>query len=374
MKKATLVAVLSTLGALPACGGDSSSFDTSPPPIPVPLEEVPAHYADAYCSVLERCSGFLYELIFPLEDCRRLATEAARQGGFSELIDAVDDGRIVYHADKAGACFEAIEARACSELNARELPECEAALAGTVAEDGDCSLDEECEGALICEHDGACPGACVERYGAGTECVENDQCADGLVCSTATAHCVEPAREGTACEGGTEPQCDVGLLCVGNDNALREPGICRPLDTVSFGSAGASCDPTNAMLCEEGLSCVVTGLGEDLGASWECQAIADLGGPCRLGIPEHCPSGEFCPVGLLEALAGAEADCQPLPAAGEPCANRPLVFLPACEAYARCDAGECVELRDLGESCETSAVCYSGSCADGACEPPRSCE
>jgi hypothetical protein len=372
MQKTSLLCAL-PLVWFAACGGESDSFDTNTPAADVPLENVPERYAEAYCGVLERCSGFFFELVFPLEDCATLAAEAARQGGFSALEAAVEDGRIEYHPDKAEACFDAIEARDCADANDRDIEACEAALSGTVPEDGDCELDEECEGSLICETNAVCPGVCVKRYGPGVACLESDECADGLVCSTATAHCVAPAGEGGACEGGTEPQCDVGLLCVGNDNSQQRPGSCRPLDSVLFQGAGESCDPTNAELCEDGLACVLTGLNEELAAAWECQPIAASGGTCRLGLPEQCPAGEYCDVTLVGAAAGQASECETLPAPGEPCAPRPFGFLAACEAYARCEDGLCVALRDLGESCSSSAVCYSGYCAGGACEPPRAC-
>jgi hypothetical protein len=373
MRQAKLL-YLWALACSAACGGESDSFDTNPDtPAAVPLEDLPERFAEAYCGVLERCSGFVYDFVFPLEDCATLAAAASRQGGFSLIEAAVDDGRIEYHADLAEACFEAIEARACAEANDRDIEACEAALSGTVPEDGDCELDEECEGSLICETKGACPGRCVERYGAGVPCLENDECANGLVCSTATAHCVVPAGEGAACEGGTEPQCDVGSLCSGNDNALQQPGTCRPLDSVVLRGEGAECDPTSAELCEEGLSCVLLGLSAELAGAWECRALAASGAACRLGLPEHCSAGEYCELALAGAARGEDGECRKLPAPGAACAPRPFGFSPACEAYARCENGQCVALRDLGESCASSAVCYSGYCAAGACEPPRAC-
>jgi hypothetical protein len=137
---------------------------------------------------------------------------------------------------------------------------------------------------------------------------------------------------------------------------------------------GEPCDPSGGKLCEDELSCVLTGQAGGV-LEWECRAPATSGGSCGVGLPEDCPDGEYCPL-LLEILAGTfTAKCQPLPKAGEACATRPLdALMPRCEPYARCGADlKCSELRDLGQSCASDAVCYSGRCADGACEPAHAC-
>jgi hypothetical protein len=358
--------------ALAGCGS-SSQFSAADDD--VPLSEVPDGYAKAYCSALERCYGLLFELMYDREDCTTIVADSFRQGDLPSLEAAVEDGRVVYQGKLASACFEAVAERACGDLQNREIEECEAALRGTAAVGEPCELDEECEGSSICETSLACPGMCVRRYGAGVACLEDDQCADGLVCSSATAHCVAPAAEGEPCEGGIEAQCAGGLICVGQEAAEMMPGTCVPIGEVARGAAGEACDPRAAQLCAESASCVVTGITASA-QTWSCRAVPESGGPCGFGLPENCPDGQYCPLTGLQILAGTvEARCAPLPAAGEACIERALPFLGECAAYTRCgDDGLCTPLRNLGESCDSNAVCYSGSCANGACEPARACD
>lgn len=354
--------------------GGSSAAAGKPSSGSVALDDLPAAYAEAYCAVLARCEGVFYDLVTAYEDCAKVGAERLRQAGLDALSEAVDDGRVEYHPEKVPGCLEAVRTRACDELDVRGLEECEAAVTGTAAEGEPCSLNEECEGSLICETAEQCPGTCVRRYTAGIACTADDECADGLVCSTATLHCVAPGEQGDPCEGGVEAQCEAGLFCAGADSEKKEPGSCAPLTAITRGKLGQACDPGGGTLCENGLSCVLAGMnGETL--TWECQTPAASGGTCGVGLPEACPDGEYCPL-LFEIFQGTfTSKCEPLPKAGEACATRPLdAIMPRCEPYARCGADlECSALRDLGQSCASDAVCYSGRCADGACEPAHAC-
>lgn len=351
-------------------GGSSGSSGSG-----VTLEDLPGAYADAYCKLLERCGGILYDLTTAYEDCSTLATERVRQDGLSSLEQAIDDGRVVYHPELVPACIEAVTSRVCEDLNERDIEACNLAIEGTAAEGEPCTMTEECDGSLICETKDACPGTCVERYSAGVVCASSDECADGLVCSEATAHCVQPTRDGEACGGGVEAQCEAGFFCAGDDKGKMETGTCLAFDELVLGAEGDACDPETAKLCADGLSCVITGVANEA-LTWECQAKGTSGSACHLGLPEACPLGEFCPIRIEDVLLGTfEAECTPLPAIGEDCAVRPLPgILPDCVAYARCGDGKCVGLRELGQSCSGDVLCYSGHCVAGACEPGHTCD
>jgi hypothetical protein len=375
-----------------SCGGESDDFGPAPsggasgtggasggagrPAAEIPLEDAPKAYATAYCAVLERCEGFLYDLITAYEDCETITEERLRQGGLDALTEAVDDGRVEYHGDRMQACVNAVVTRPCNLLTTRGIPECEDAMTGTAAKGDGCGLNEECEGSLICETNGTCPGACVERYSAGKPCSADDECADELVCSNVTKHCAKPAAEGEPCEGGVEVQCEPGFFCGGADAGKMQPGACVPVENVKLGGQGAACDPGGGALCQSGLSCVLTGF-ESGALKWECRTPSVANGNCGVGLPEDCAGGQYCPLTSLDIVAGTfTATCTVLPAPGDACATRPLGgLMPACEPYARCGGdGKCNAFRDLGESCTDDAVCYSGHCADGACEPAHACE
>jgi hypothetical protein len=358
--------------ALLASCGESSSFESDGGDA-VAFDDLPARFASAQCRLLERCYGPIYGLFYTFEDCTTRNEAAFRDGGFGALEAAVDAKTVKYDGEQAAKCLDILANRACTEINQRTISECEAALTGSVEPGGDCNIDEECTGSRICEMTDQCPGSCVERYVAGHECAEHDECADGLVCSEATDRCVAPAGDGEACGGGIEPQCDGGYLCEHEDAAAGQTGTCRPVDDIEEHGVNETCRPSVGELCEEGASCVVNSLGP----TFTCKAIPATGGTCGLGFPENCPVGEYCPLSDAELALGIfEAQCEPLPQIGEPCATRPT-FIPArCEPYARCDqpTGTCLGLRDLGESCSSDELCHSGNCEDGGCAPLRACQ
>jgi hypothetical protein len=363
------------LFALAACGG-SSDFSSKPSDDKaegIALEDLPNEYARAYCGLVERCFGPVYRVFFSLEDCETLFSEQVRDTHLDALERAIDAGTVKYDGKKLADCLEVIETRECAEANERSIEACEAALTGTVEPGGDCTIDEECVGSRICETSAGCPGKCVERYTAGHECGDNDECDDGLVCSDATSRCVAPAAEGAACQGGVEPQCEGGLLCIGDDANAGRTGTCRPSDAIEERQEGEACSPGDGELCAPGLSCVL----DSLALTFTCKKIAVSGGTCGIGFPEDCPSGQYCPITGEELVAGTfESRCATLPADGEPCATRPEGIGPTCEAYTRCDAStnRCLGLRSLGESCSSDDLCYSGYCENNGCAPRRVCE
>ena len=357
-----------------ACGG-SSDFTSGDSDDALDFDELPASYAAAQCELVERCAGPLYHVFFTLEDCATTAEARFRDGGFSALEAAVDAKTVSYDGKKAAECLDILANRECTEINQRTNDVCEAALTGTVKPGGDCTIDEECEGSRICDFADQCPGTCVEHFDAGHVCIVNDECADGLVCSEATSRCVAPPTNGEACGGGVEPQCDGGFLCAGENKDTQTTGTCRPHDQIVEHGAGEACTPTLGDLCAEGLSCVVQSITPAF--TFACRANPAPGGACRLGIPENCTAGEYCPISTAElALGIVESNCVPLPEIGEPCAARPIDIGATCEAYARCDepAGTCLGLRGLGESCSSDELCKSGNCESGGCAPVRACQ
>jgi hypothetical protein len=366
-------ALLSVL-ALAACGGSSDFTSGGSHDDSISIEKVPAEFAAAECQLFARCATVYYDILFSLEDCETLLEEQVRQGGFAELEQAVKDGRIDYDSKAAGGCIDAIGDVECPDIHARPLEACEGAFIGSVASGGECDIDEECEAGFICDTNAMCPGTCAPYRAAGLECRNNDDCASGLVCSDVTKRCVEPRAEGESCGGGVDPECDGGLMCVGDDRNQMRAGTCMPLDQIERAEANEPCDLTTGVLCGTGLSCVVVDIA---GPAFACKPSPASGGSCGIGFPENCPRGEYCPVTAAELLTNTlTSNCAPLPADGEPCAMRPIDFLPNCEAYSRCEpsTGNCLGLRDLGESCTADTFCYSQHCVNGGCAIERACQ
>ncbi len=334
----------------------------------VTIDELPAGFAGAMCAALDECMGALVDVFLGGNDCVTQFQNGFEDAAFQNLKDAIDAGRVVYDPAKAGDCIDAIEALGCGALG-NQLPDvCEEALAGTVAEGGDCGLDQECVGDAFCDRAGdACPGTCTARSAAGAECGSDDHCQSGLVCGD-SSRCVEPAGPGETCEGASAPDCEVGLLCIGSDGDT--PGTCRGIDEVLVGDAGDACDFESGMLCREGLSCVVQGFTPGVGPELTCAAEVGAGAACRVGVPDQCPAGQYCAGTDLMTLM-FEGTCAPLPGDGEPCAGGLLGA--GCAGGHACIEDTCRLIQRNGGSCTDDGQCYSGNCEGGACVPDAAC-
>lgn len=335
----------------------------------VPIEELPRAWSESLCSVVDECIGPLADLFLGETDCVTTFQYGFEDGALADLEAAIDAGRVVYDPGKAGDCLAAIEAAGCDALDNPQPDICAEAIEGTVEVGGDCSLGFECVGHAFCDRSaGTCPGTCTDPRPAGGDCGDDAHCRAGLVCSEETSRCVAPSGAGAGCEQG-EPPCRSGLVCIGADEEAGTPGTCRTLDEVLVAAEGESCDLEGGVWCQEGLSCVVTSASL-AGVTLECRSEVGSGGSCFVGLPDQCPAGEYC-AGHNLTLGMPEGDCEPLPSAGDPCAD---AFLgPRCEADHVCVSDVCRPLQRNGEGCMADVQCYSGVCDAGACTAPETC-
>jgi hypothetical protein len=351
-----------------ACAG--SSGEGTAPPASLPLEDVPRGYAEAVCAAAQDCYGDVYPIYLNGEDCVEV-NEAAIADQLDVIEDAIAKGRAVYDGTQAQACFDAIAEAGCNP-EGKQPEACEATLKGAVAEGDDCELDAECAGPdSYCRTDAACPGECAPREGAGSACERDGQCARGLTCSEDTQRCVEPAAAGDRCGGGSEPPCQQGLFCLGDDKDKGVAGNCRTLDEAFAGAKGDTCVFEGKPLCQPGLFCVIS-VDATAGVTTACAAERFASGAaCKPAFPDACPDGEYCAI-----PSGAyEGSCEPRPEAGEACGNKPLEDVPEiCAAGTRCDGGTCRARQALAGSCEVDAVCLSNHCVNGECAPDGACE
>lgn len=366
-----LVALTTTLWLVAAgCGEDRAAGaegESESEGEGIALEDLPAAYAEEVCSQAEACLGALGELFFDRAQCVQDVTSSGEQGSLPQMQAAIDAGTVVYHSDRAQECVDAIAAAGCEIFSNQPIEACEDMFEGSVDEGGACNIDEECAGAdLYCEND-ACPGACAPRLGAGSECANDGECGDALVCDEGLDTCEAPGAGGAACGGGTEPDCAIGLACWGGDEMAGEPGECTDLAALMTEAEGDACDLIDGPLCEPGLSCVVTSVMP--APVFECQAEVASGAACNLALPDACPDEEYC-AGAEPMTGDIEGNCEPLPGDGEACAPT----FPTCATGAACIDETCVVLRDVGGDCEDDDWCHSGTCADGACAEPAACE
>jgi hypothetical protein len=335
----------------------------------VPLDDVPAMYAAALCDAYQDCAGELLQVFQPGEDCTALNTSRI-DDSFGPIQDAIDADRIVYDGTHLEACVNDIRGRSCAELMNRETPECEAALRGTVALGGECTLNEECVGSAFCKVEAACPGVCSELLAAGEDCTESNQCASGLECADDQT-CTAPAGPGDVCKGG-EPDCSIGYLCAGADDKANTSGNCCTYDEVFTVATGQPCSFFDGELCQTNLVCEIQSFDAMAGIVAMCAPKKGSGQPCRLAIPDQCPTDEYCVI-VPDTLEGT---CTPRPGAGAPCGpsaldeNAPII----CVAGTACDGGTCRARAHLGQSCTTDTVCLSEHCNNGTCVSENACE
>lgn len=289
--------------------------------------------------------------------------------------------------------------------------------AAKAAEDEDCT-SIACANGLRCVNtmDGR---RCTATIALGEGCdVNDDRCEDGTFCSDGT--CTSKADTGASCR--QDYQCPFGDSCLDQDGTGQDtaPGICR-----ARGAGGAVCYRTSD--CQTGFRCdadVCTALPvedeacvsgacapglwcrhEIMGDTGVCMAEGQLGAPCEHG---YGPADTFagCEGDQLFCLGGTclgpgddgdpclpnstqtcqdgffcnrtDQTCTPLAAEGEPC--NPWWWPGSCAEGLGCGCGTnpncgsydismnpgdvCAPALQLGDPCQTSTECATGSCWD----------
>ena len=368
--------VCGSFGLAACADAPDGSAQTSQTGQEVPISEVPARFAAVFCAFTERCLGEVFlAQAFQGESCESQVSKEFEQSDFVLLEAGVDEGRLSYHPERLALCEEAFAEQGCeSTLPGDDI--CRSVFEGSVARGGACETDAECAGEAICASQDSCPGTCTEKANENGACSADADCAGGLRCGFTPEGgpnrvCRRPAQEGEPCEGADATPCAGFLYCDLDDSRVLA-GTCRQLSTLPKAELGQSCDQDLASLCGSGLVCSVDSvLGEDLAMTCKpAQGVA--GGPCTLAVPTDCPDGEYCPLTLEDYRNGTtQANCLPLPVAGESCATGPKDGV--CGSGLRCDAGVCVPRKSLGEPCAVADLCYSGQCVDGVCAATAFC-
>jgi len=305
MPRVSFVALLLVVAS---CGGTLSPSDGGPggsagAPVvessePVPLEQFPARFADAWCDNVGGCCS-AGNWSFELATCK--ANAAGTMG--ARLVAVPPNG--VYDPDAAGACLYAVAsaARGC-DATAEHLVEdaCRALIVGTLPLGADCTSNQECVSA---EEPSICSGLKYENgFPSGTG-----------VCAVKTVFSIPHGQLGDECLDTCQGSAEHALGCIASDSR-------RPNAVPCFTSDGLYCP----------------------GAGLTCQPSRQVGQSCTM---HDCVAGAFCDAGT----------CAPQRSSG-PCE----AWIDACSSDSFCNAGQCERKRPIGRSCQSSEWCEVNQC------------
>ena len=357
-----------------AVGGTTSVLATSTGP---DLDQVPKLYAEGACAALTKCSAALASLMLGANDCETLVTAQGLNGNFPGIQAAVSSGTVVYDPSAMSNCHDALAAAGCGLSDNPYLPACESALAGTVAEGGNCAINEECAGDLYCNYAGSCPGTCSAREAEGALCRQDSDCQAGLACfiqSGSAGTCTKKPQLGEACGDDRPSTCasqssGAGVICWGASSSKN--GKCVAIDAIAAQGIGADCHLLEGTLCVAGASCQLA----PNSLNGTCVATVASGTTCTPAFPDSCPNDQYCTAtGTATAATGS---CSLLPLDGKACVNTALAVLSnkQCGNQTVCISGTCVGLRENGSACTSNSVCYSGRCDSQSqqCVPNQNC-
>ncbi len=354
-----------------AAGSGGGGGSTSGPA----FEDLPPLLAQAMCSIVETCMGEdIVAGIYGEGMCEDRVVASVEDGDFGYTGDAIAAGRVTYNPDRVDACLASIQSAGC-DFNATRFMRndaCGEVLVGAVEAGGECGVEQDCLGDTFCKLD-SCPGICTPLLAAGSSCQDDDQCQEGLHCSDNTEKCATVAAEGAACGGGTGPDCEIGMVCAGEDEDTATQGVCTAQADVFTEKLGDSCSFETGTLCEPGLCCILVVETVDGGpqALFECAEGVSSGQDCSFGVPTQCPFGEYC--SGIDLTAGDYAGtCQPLPGEGQDCVQD---LAGSCAPGLVCDTdGKCHAVGRLGDPCVSDLGCASELCQGGVCARPPLCE
>lgn len=267
--------------------------------------------AQAYCEKVAECTIFVDVAYGSTAGCvAKLSPQINR--------DLALPGATATQAD-IDRCALAVKGTACKDLLANRTP-ADCKKPGTLADGAVCGANGQCKSTScqLAAEGGNC-GTCGARRAAGANCVENDDCQDGLVCNR-QKKCAPVPKDGEDC---TQTDCENGLSCFDGKctTALGEGATCSRV------SESDACN-----LAGKGLICV-TGTCTKITIAKQSQACGVVSG--KLAVCEknaRCALNDGSADGTCDAPLEPGAACDD--AAGKKCADP-----------AKCVAGKCT-LRD----------------------------
>lgn len=321
----TIKTLLPVLFLAAACSKQGSTTGSGDPPFdgtgPATVSEYCDQYWTAYAARSSSCEH---------GSAADAAERFAPGPRCADPIQAVAAGRATYAASRAGACLSFIQTASCDVLEAftAELypqADCEAAVAGNVADNDPCYSKESCASGLCIWSPDICPSICVTPIPSGSACGSLTPCAKGSYCSFATSKCTPIVGLNGACNFADV--CGPGLFCeqitLGNSvcHARKTSGSCYADGECAIGyhCAGSTCVPwlgpgetctQGQNGCGPGLWCGATGTCVD--GPTPGQACGTVNGEVRDCIGGTCGAGSICAAWLtVGATCALAAQCAP---------------------------------------------------------------
>ena len=117
----------------------------------------------------------------------------------SNIVSAVNSGRIQYDSTQAQACLNALSAASCQQFadNTWDQSTCNVTLVGKVGSGGSCYSWRECMSGYYCTYrdTNSCPGTCAAQLSNQASCASYGECISGPATTPTTAsHWFQPAR------------------------------------------------------------------------------------------------------------------------------------------------------------------------------------
>ncbi len=333
----------------------------------VAISEVESTYYDLFCDKIQTCdvfNAYVDIAISTHEQCLDFVAYNIQNegGGLGSVIDAVNEGTVLYDGAKAYACVEAMAALPCDEFGDAEPEACNGVFTGTIADGSACFINEECESGY-CDTDAECPGTCMAAVLEGDGCETTDECETGAKC--VLGECTfftASVTEGGACDPD-EDWCADGLFC-------------HPDTEECTGrlSAGEDCDGMADLECESGTMCI--GMGGTQATCVELTIMESVDDVCSYNDGDICAMYNDL-VCALDDFQNFTGTCQISAKLDDMCFDSENLVLTSCDMWGDlyCDMpggwtedGFCTAKKDGGEACDDDDQCLSGWCNVDVCE------
>jgi|GEM_PF-6040521 len=305
-----------------------------------------------YCETFMECeTSYFVQMFKTTQDCIDFfAQEGAMD--FDKIVAKVNSGAVKYDAVKGATCIEAMQENGCKIFDIPSPDICEGTFTGTVEDDGECTIDQECI-SHYCDISAGCPGKCATQATVGEACNAGESsCVHGADCN------------GDKCLDFTgiiadEQDCDEAFQWCG-ENSYCMDNKCQP----KLGEGEDCSDYTDA--CAKGMYCSPE---KNNNVCVKASIVEENGKAC------NPTEGTYCNP-LLDLYCNLnyntyEGECGPPKQESEDCIDTENEIYYNCDKGLYCKIetakGTCTKLKALGELCVQNNECESDYCDEGAC-------